>query len=115
MMGRIYNMEAEFLYVIIGVLFLGYFLELIYMLLFLRSQKSVLRKCLGHLISGVLSKVCLLWGVGQARIMMQGGIDGVALGLILWLCLEFFSQFCLVSLIVECSDRNQQTKSDNAG
>lgn len=108
-------MEAEFLYVIIGVFFFGYVLELIYMLLFLRSQKSVLRKCVAHLLAGVLSKLCLFWGVGQARVMLQGGIDGVALGLILWLCLEFFGQFCLVSLIVECSDRNQQTKSDNAG
>lgn len=55
MMGRIYNMEAEFLYVIIGVFFFGYVLELIYMLLFLRSQKSVLRKCVAHLLAGLLS------------------------------------------------------------
>ena len=50
-------MEAEFLYVIIGVFFFGYVLELIYMLLFLRSQKSVLRKCVAHLLAGVLSKL----------------------------------------------------------
>ena len=101
---RICNIEAEFRYVIIVALSAGYILELVYTLIFLRSKISALQKSLLHLACGVLSKIFLFWGFGQAVAMNTSGKDGIALGLILWLIFEFVSKFVLVRLIIELTE-----------